>query len=173
MKTMNKLIATAIVLVGFTANSFGQVSENMTASATILSPLNITNTQNLNFGRMAATGAAGTVVLAPTILATRNPTLVTLFTDATVRAASFDVQGAANALYTIDLSFGSVDLTGAGVDMTADNWTAGVDGSLTALGTLDAAGDQTFYVGATLYVNAAQAPGIYTSAPFPITIDYQ
>jgi len=62
---MKKLLALAVVILGFTAVSFGQlkiVSEAAKASATILTPVSIVKNTDLNFGNIVnATG--GTVVL--------------------------------------------------------------------------------------------------------------
>jgi hypothetical protein len=53
--------------------------------------------------------------------------------------------------------------------MVVDNFTS----FPATTGTLDALGVQTVNVGATLNVDASQAPGTYTSAvPFEVTVNY-
>jgi hypothetical protein len=52
--------------------------------------------------------------------------------------------------------------------MTIDTWVS----NLGASNTIDSDGTKTLLVGATLHVGIAQAPGLYTSASFDVTVGY-
>ena len=98
---MKKLSAIAILVIGFAASSNAQSTASASASATIISPISITKTVDLDFGNVIASGAAGTVVVTPagTRSATGGASLPV--TPGTVTSASFDVAGQANFTYAI------------------------------------------------------------------------
>ncbi len=62
---MKKILSVSIVMFAFVAATFGQVSANATATATIVTPIAIVNASNMNFGNVAVSAVAGTVILAP------------------------------------------------------------------------------------------------------------
>ena len=100
MKAMNLFKLTAIVMggVGLAALGTSQAwaaSDNANADAEIVSPIGISNTAGLNFGRVSPSGVAGTVVL--DTASSRTPTNVSLLTGGTVSAATFAVTGSASA----------------------------------------------------------------------------
>ncbi|MCK9410879.1 MAG: DUF4402 domain-containing protein [Prolixibacteraceae bacterium] len=168
---MKKLFILFIAVVGFGVSSYGQVSATATSAATIVTPISITKTVNMNFGNVSVNANAGTVVLTPA--GTRSVTggATTPATVGTVTAASFDIAGAINYTYTITLPAAATTLkhTNNTDQMTVDTWTS----SPTPTGTLDGTGAQTLTVGATLNVGASQLAGVYTStAPFTVTVNY-
>jgi len=171
---MRKLFASGILMLDLTASVFAQITVNATAAATILTPITMVKVTDMNFGNLAVSATvAGTVLLPPAAAPVRVPTAgVTLMSGGTVTAAQFTVSGLAGATYSIALpADGDVVLIGpggAGVDeMEADDFTS----SPTPTGTLTG-GTETLYVGATLTVDAAETPGVYTSAAFPVTVNY-
>ena len=169
MKTVRKLSVLAVLLFAITAASFAQVSATSNASATIVTPIAIANTVEMNFGNVSPHPTlGGTVVLSPA--GARTPTNVTLpATTGTVTAASFTVTGQANFTYSITLPAGATTISSGGNDMTVDTWTS----NPTPTGDLGAGGSQTLTVGATLNVAAAQAAGTYTlGTPFTVTVNY-
>ena len=167
---MKKLIAlfAAIVLVsGFTTVS-AQVTATATGSATVITPIDISKTNDMNFGNIAVSAAAGSVVLTPA--GTRSiiggvtlPAVV-----GSVAAAAFAVTGLGASTYSISLpSTYSID-DRANHTMTVDTFTSTPSGT----GTLTS-GAQTIQVGATLNVVGAQVAGTYTSGTgFPVTVNY-
>lgn len=161
---------TAVVLLLFSATTFAQVSATADASATILTPIEITNASDMNFGNMAVNATPGTVVLTPA--GTRTPSGGVTFLAAnpgTVTAASFTVTGLANATYSITLPSGSTTISNGTDDMTVDTWTS----DPTPTGTLDGTGTQTLNVGATLTVPGSASSGVYlSSTPFEVTVNY-
>jgi hypothetical protein len=169
MKQILKFFSLAIVMIAFSATTFGQATA--TASATIVTPIAIAKTVDMNFGNIAASAVAGTVVLPAALAPARTVTGgVTLpATPGTVTAATFTVTGASGFTYSITLP-ASATLTGPGANMIANTFvstpTVGAGGLLTG-------GTQTLYVGATLNVGAAQVAGAYTTpAAFTVTVNY-
>src|SRR5882762_9744039 len=93
---LTRPILMALLLAGSSA-TFAQSTASATATATIVTPIGITKTVDMNFGNVAVqTSTGGTVVLTPT--STRSAfSGVTLPTTAgTVTAASFDIAGQGN-----------------------------------------------------------------------------
>ncbi|MFO7575292.1 MAG: DUF4402 domain-containing protein [Bacteroidales bacterium] len=170
MKTrIYAFFATVIVFAVFSANVTGQVEATATATATIVTPISIANTTDMNFGNIAVSATAGTVILAPA--GTRTPTGgVTLpAVPGTVSSAVFTVTGTPAYTYVITLPAAATTVTSGANTMTVDTFTSTPDGT----GTLDGSGNQTLQVGATLNVGINQASGTYVSGtPFTVTVNY-
>jgi hypothetical protein len=166
---MKKILLFSIIMVAFTAGIFAQSTdtEQTTATATIVGPLALTKVSDMNFGTIAVTGTAGTVVLGTDNSRTAvGPALVP---PAAGVAASFTVSGEALRTFTITLpANGTVSLI-SGANTMAANTFVHNGGANPAL---NAGGTAAFTVGATLSVAAAQPAGVYTSANFPVTINY-
>jgi hypothetical protein len=169
MKTSIKLFALGMILMGFGANVNAQVSATATTSATIITPIAITKTVDMNFGNVAVSPTVpGTVILVPagTRTATGGVTLPAV--AGTVTAASFTVTGLGTSTYAITLPT-TVSLAGVpSGTMTVGTFisTPSGTGALTA-------GAQTLLVGATLNVAAAQAAGVYTNTTdLTVTVNY-
>jgi len=174
MKKITRFLVLAIVMSAFTAASFAQVSATASATATILTPIAITNTVDMDFGYLAVNPTPGTCVLAPDNSRTSTGG-VTLMAGGTVTAASFDITGLAAAVYTITLPAGVTTVSdGLGNTMTVNTWTS----NPTPTGTLTG-GASTLTVGATLNVGASQPEGVYNtsnaggSGEFTVTVNYQ
>lgn len=169
MKAMNRLgFAVAVVastgIAALSASQAWAASASSTADAEVVLPISISNTTGMNFGRVSPTGIAGTVVL--NAASTRTPTNVDLLSGGTVAAATFVVRGGASEAYAITLP-ASATITSGANNMTVDSFTHDAGGSPT----LDATGNDSFNVGATLNVGASQAAGSY-SGTFSVTVDY-
>jgi hypothetical protein len=116
-------------------------SATASSSSTVISPITISKSADLAFGKFAA-GTGGTVTVSTSGARTVSGGVVQM--TSTTTAAKFDVAGETGATYSISLS-GTTVLT------------SGSDSS----GTLTA-GTQSIYVGGVLTVGASQAPGTYT-----------
>ena len=166
---MKKILLFSAMLIAFTAGTFAQSTdtEPTTATATIVGPLALTKVSDMDFGTIAATGTAGTVVLGTDNSRTAvGPALVP---PAAGVAASFTVAGEPNKTFTITLpADGTVSLISGGNTMAANTFVHNAG----ANPVLSGAGAGAFTVGATLSVAANQAAGIYTSASFNVRIDY-
>ena len=157
-------------------NTNGNSSANFQFTVTIHIRTGITILKNadLAFGQVVALGSAGTVAVTPTGTtyaggASQGPTTGTI--------SSFTASGGKSANYQITFSGsatpgqGTVTLTSGANTMTA-SLQSYVGGTATAQGTLSAAaGSQTFLVGGTLNVGAAQAEGLYTGT-FTVAVTY-
>lgn len=170
MKRFNIFLSLTAIMATISMTSFGQVSATANVTATIIAPLSITKTVDMNFGDVAVSATtAGTVVLSPLgVRTTTGGTSLSLTTPGTVTAASFTVTGSGSLTYAITLPSSATTIANGANSMTVSTFTSLPSGTgLLALGT------QTLLVGATLNVAAGQATGVYTSAtPFTVTVSY-
>ena len=172
MKNLVKAIATAAIIIAGSTASFAQATATAAASATIITPITIAKTVDMNFGNVAVSATlAGTAVLAPAgTRTTGGAGGVTLpATVGTVTAVTFTVSGQASYTYAITLP-STATITDAGSHtMTVNGFTS----SPSATGLLSSGGSQTLTVGATLNVTAGQSAGTYTNASgVPVTVNY-
>ncbi|MFL6801226.1 MAG: DUF4402 domain-containing protein [Sphingomicrobium sp.] len=139
------------------------------ANAVMLFPLEIVKNRDLDFGNIATTAIAGTVVIDPetdTISATGGALLVG---GGTPHAAQFTGAAKGNNVVLIRIPKQPVTLTRVGgtETMTANNFTLqGLDKRAVA-----ARVAFDFRVGATLNVSANQAEGTYVGT-FDVSIQY-
>lgn len=165
---MTKLFATALALLG-ASNAFAQASATATSSATIVTPISIAKTTDMNFGNVAVNATtAGTVVMTPASVRSATGGVTLPATAGTVAAASFTVTGQGAYTYDITLPSSALTLSSGANSMTVTAFSSNpaTTGALIA-------GTQTLNVGATLNVAAAQASGLYVSAtPFTVTVNY-
>ena len=165
---MQKLLALFVVVLGFTAVSFGQVTATATAtataSATILNALTITKNVDMNFGNIFTSAAGGSVILTPAGgLTATGVTIPTI--GGTVAAAEFTVTGTPGYAFTFTVPTTVTTVTSGSDNMTVDQFTHNASGTMVA--------SQVIKVGARLNVGASQASGVYTSAtPFTVTVNY-
>ena len=165
-----KFFAIAILFSGVSVISSAQVTATATASSTIVTPIGITKTVDMNFGNVAINSTtAGTVVLAPAGTRTSTGGVTLPATAGTVAAAEFNVTGANNYTFSITLPSTSHEIKSGSNTMSVTGFTS----TPTPTGTLSATGSATVKVGATLNVSAGQAAGTYTSVtPFEVTVYY-
>ena len=158
----------AIGLAAVLPSSAKAADATATATATVAIAMGITKTIDLSFGTIGATTIAGTVVLGTDN--SRSCTNVDCLSGSPGAAASFDVIGDGSNTYSITLPSAAVPLTGPGPSMDATAFVS----LPTPTGTLDGSGAETLLVGATLAVGTAalQTAGVYTSAAFTVTVNY-
>jgi hypothetical protein len=150
-------------------------------AAIVLTPGSIVKTADMKFGSIAVAASAGTVVMSADAAATCT-TSATLVHTGDCQAAAFAIRGKKSQHVRIqDLGdTGTVSLTGPGAPMTLDTMKITVSG-MTANGSgngyrfgnwriNDPSGNANFWLGGTLHVGAAQAPGLYTGT---LTIEVQ
>ena len=137
-----------------------------TVDANIINTIGMTTRNGLSFGDISAGSTSGTVILTPG--GTRSATGGTSINSSTPsNPSTFDVQGTANASFSITLPASVLLTDAASHTMTVDNFTS----SPTPSGVLDGSGQQTLFVGATMNVSANQAFGSY-SGQMAVTVDY-
>lgn len=168
MKKMIRSFTLLVVMLSFAATTFAQVTAQATATATIVTPIAIAKTVDMNFGNVAVGVAGGTVVLTPASGRSVTGDCILPAITGTVTAASFNVTGEGVLTYSITLPAAATTITSGANTMTVDTWTS----TPTPTGTLTA-GAQTLTVGATLNVAASQPAGTYVSGtPFDVTVNY-
>ena len=172
MKKIFSTIATAVIALSFSNNSFAQATATASASADIITPITIVKTVDMNFGNVAVSATiSGTAILAPAGTRTTGGSGgVTLpATNGTVSAASFTVSGQPSYTYAITLPSSTTITDGSSHNMTVNSFTS----SPSSTGTLSSTGSDVLNVGATLNVSAGQASGTYTNATgVPVTVNY-
>lgn len=158
------LLALAISASYLTSTAHA-ASVDADAGAKIVAPLQISSSVALYFGTIAPSlTAADNVVVSPAGAKTCGAELTCLTDDHT--AAVFNVTGAEDASYTIELPTSIAITNGAGAEMEVSDFL----GSKSS-GTL-VAGSDAFTVGGKLDVDANQATGEYTGT-FVVAVNYQ
>lgn len=166
------IILTGVILMSIAALNATAQSNTKTvaasASATIVTPINIVKDIDMKFGLMSPTGVPGTVVLTPVETTVRSSTGVTLLGTLAVSSAKYTITGETAALYSITLPSANVVITDGTNNMNVNNFKM----NLLATGNVMAAGNNTLYVGATLDVPANQPHGAYVGS-YNVTVAYQ
>jgi len=171
MRKLTALMAAGLVL-GASGMAMAATTASSDATATVVSPLAIAKDsgKDLKFGKISASGTAGTVVV--TAADARTSTNVQLLDNSggSQAAAVFTVTGETDAVYSVTLptlnSINPVTLTGpSSATMTADTFTKSAASGTLSLGT------DALKVGATLNVGSTQASGTYTGS-FDVIVAY-
>ena len=167
---MIKILALTVLFSAIISGTFAQVSATATATGTIVTPIAISNTTNMNFGNVAVSSSLGSVIMTPASSRSATGGVTLPVVSGTVTAAAFAVTGVANYTYSITLPGSATTISdGNGHNMTVDTWTS----DPTPTGTLNGTGAETLYVGATLHVAGSQVAGTYVSGtPFTVTVNY-
>lgn len=159
------LISVGIILF-FSSMCFGQATANFTASVTIIQPVGISTTSNMDFANLDAS-SGGEVILTPD-----NARITTggieLAEGGQVSAATFEVTGQAGFTFAITLPEDQYTLSNGSESIIIKDFTSNYDGT-----GLLAQGSHRISVGATLDIDPNQTPGKYVSqAPLNITVNY-
>lgn len=137
-----------------------------TVEATIINTITIATRNGIGFGDISSNAVAGTVIMAPS--GSRTTTGGAAINTATAGSpAIFDLQGTANASFSITLPSSIVLSDGSANSMTVDGFTS----TPSISGALDSSGQQTLFVGATLNVGSNQPFGSY-NGQMTVTVDY-
>lgn len=146
-------------------------SVSATSSGTVVTPIAISKSADLSFGKFSA-GAGGTLTVSTS--GARTYSGVVPLTSSTTTAAKFDVTGESGATYAITLP-ASVTLTSGADTMTFvpvnDLDGGNVTSGTVATGTLDGSGKQSIFVGGVLTVSASQPAGSY-SGSVNVAVEY-
>lgn len=147
-------------------NAQYNASDEASASAVIITPIDIAKEADLAFGNIIASASAGTVTVDFANGRTQSGGATFPSVLGTITSAQFKVTGLSGVAYSITLPADeAVKLTGAGDDMNL------TDFAHNATEVLDGSGEETFQVGATLQVNGNQAAGTYTGQ-FDAVVNY-
>lgn len=168
MKKLYSFLAVAVMMFAFSVNSFGQATTSALVSATIITPISITNTSAMNFGNIAVNSSDGTVVLPPVGARTFTGGVTLPVVTGGPSAASFNVAGEGTSTYSITLPNSDYTISNGTETMIVNTFRSTPSGTGTLTG-----GAQVLSVGATLNVNGGQDPGVYTNAVgFDVTVNY-
>ena len=142
-----------------------QATATFTASVTIIEPIGITNTSDMNFAALDAKDG-GSVILTP-----ENDRITTggieLADGAMVSAASFKVTGENGYSFSLSLPKGEYFLSDGTETVVIKDFTSNFQESTISSTTPE------IKVGATLDVKAGQRPGNYkTLTSIPVTVNY-
>ena len=172
MKNLIKLFALAVVILGFSATSFGQVPATASTSASIVTALTIEKTTDMNFGPVVAGTNGGTVLLDYADGRTFTGTGVSIVAGSgasSPKTAVFTINGLGASAYSITIPTGAINLTGPTSGLTVGSFTSedGLTGNLTG-------GSKVIKIKATLNLPVGViATGSYTnSSDLSVTVAY-
>ena len=162
----NRNLFSALIFLLFCSICSGQATANFTASVTIIQPVGITTTSNMDFANLdAKTG--GEIILTPDNLRITTGG-VEIAEGGLVSAASFEVTGQRGYTFAISLPEDQYLLSNGSENIVIRDFTSNYDGT-----GLLAKGSQRISVGATLDVKPNQVPGNYISQnPLNVTVNY-
>jgi Mat/Ecp fimbriae major subunit len=164
----NRFTKTALVGTVFAAAIASTGAQAATATATakaeILQQVTVTKNTDLDYAVIVTGAAASSVTVTPAGARTCGAGLVC---TGTVTAADFSVVGTVGKVVTISAP-ATVSLVSGGNTMSST-----LVGSASTLTISATAANNKFQYGGTLTVAANQADGVYTSAPFTVTVNYQ
>jgi Mat/Ecp fimbriae major subunit len=154
-------LAGAIAAAALVSTGAQAATVSADARVEIIAPVTLVETAGLNFGIVAPGAAAGSVDIGT---GSDTPTCsVGVICMSGGSRGTFELTAASG--YSVDVTIDpTTSLTGAGAPMLV---------TLTSGGTIIATGGtQTFYVGGTLDVGAAQTAGTYTGT-YDVSAEYQ
>lgn len=167
MKMKIKFYAMAILAIAFATNVNAQATATASTTAVLVTPISITKSIDMDFGTLAASATAGTVVL--DTANTRTITGGASLHGGTPTAAVFNVTGEPNTGFDITIPTTDITLT----DGSSNNLILNGLVTLGASSTLDATGSKDIKVGATLNLPANAVAGTYTNASdLFVTVNY-
>jgi hypothetical protein len=164
----NIVIAIFCLLALFCSGSEAGAAE-ASATATIMPAISASKKSDLAFGVIIPSEASGTVTITPsTSDRTREGGVVLV--ASTSGAASFNISGASNTVYTVTLpETDTIKISSGSNTMTVHSFTISPPSGSARL---DSDGQAIFNIGGTLNVGADQPPGNYTGT-FEVTVAYQ
>lgn len=174
---MQRGLAIAALMIAPAAASpaLAQTGAQSEAEAIVLRPLSFFKVNDLDFGDIIASNAAGTVTIGPD--GSRSRTGGVTLAGNGGEPARFAGLGSFNRQVNISLGSNTIWITGPGVRMRVRNFeigstpTAILSTTPTRFRITSPLGNYNFPVGGTLEVGANQAPGDY-SGTFTITLNY-
>lgn len=159
----------ALLLIGLSANASAQVTANATIGVTIVTPIGITKSVDMDFGNIAVgVATAGTTILSTDGSRSATGGVTLPATNGSPKPAAFIITGADKYTYSISLPSSPIALTGTTSGVTVGSFKSNPNtiGALTS-------GTQTVTIGATLMIPASTAADTYkNSAGLSVTVNY-
>jgi len=158
------VLAFVLTTAAISSDSYA-ASTSSNATATVVAPIAISNTQDLAFGSFSTSATGQTVTISAA--GARSSVGAVVVPASTATAASFNVTGSGTLTYAITLpANGTVTITNGTDTFAVDNFTSAPSGT----GALTA-GAQTLTVGATVTTAGTLSTGNYTGT-FNVTVLY-
>lgn len=148
----------AVLLAGLTTAANAQSTAYASTTATLIAPISISKVADMNFGTIASSGTAGTVVLGYTDNASVTGGVSSPNGGAGATTASFNVTGEGTNSFSVAVPT-TITLSDGGANTLS---VTGISADSDVQGTL-VAGTSTIKVGATLTVPAGAPAGTYTN----------
>ena len=170
MTKLIALIALIVLVSGSLITVSAQVTANASGTANVITPIEISNSGDLNFGNISISPtSAGTVTLTPDNVRSATGGVTLPVAVGTFNSASFKVTGISSSTFAITLPPTACIISNGSNSITVDAFTSTPSGT----GALSNVGSQTINVGATLNVSAGQEAGTYTNGTgFPVKVNY-
>lgn len=167
-------LASVITLGTLGASNSFAADATTTSTATVIQPIAVLKSADLDFGRFAA-GEGGTVTVSPDGLRSNSGTILSSI-GSNPTAAQFDVTGDNDATYSIAWSGATVlthtdTIETMALTLISDLTPSAVTTGEVTSGTLNASGTQSIYLGGQLAVGATQEPGDY-SGDVDVAVEY-
>ncbi|WP_424493593.1 DUF4402 domain-containing protein [Salinimicrobium sp. GXAS 041] len=161
---------TFILFALITGTTFAQNSSNASAevNAEIVSPLKITSSGALNFGKIASTTSAGDVTVTPGNSRTIGKDMI-VPGNTTTTVPTFTVTKEEGLTYKVVTGSEILKIQGGDEDDAA---TIKIKDITTSLESNSGQSDDTFTMGGTLEIAAEQAPGNY-QGKVSVTVSYE
>jgi hypothetical protein len=168
MKNIYRLAASALALMVIGTQVNAQSTVTASTTATLITPISISKTYDMDFGTVAASSTSGTIVLdyANGTTATGGASIPA---GSAPKTAEFAVAGEGNSGFSISIPASAITLNGSvSGTLTVDNFAADL-GSASTL----SSGAATVKVKAILNVPANAVAGTYTNASdLFVTVNY-
>lgn len=166
-----EIVSILVFFLSMVCHAHGQVTATASVGSTIVSPISMAKTVDMNFGNAAVSASTGGIlVLSPSGSRSTVGSGVTLpATAGTVSAAGFYVSGMANYTFSISLPV-SATITGPGSSaLMIESFSS----TPSVTGTLNTSGVCALAVGASLSIAAGQPAGVYVNeSAVPVTVNY-
>lgn len=172
MKKVTIILTGVILMTIGTLSVNAQSSATASSTATLITPISISNVDDLEFGTIASSATAGTVEIAFDNTATATGGVTLMSSGATRTSAKFNVVGEGTS--TVNISFPtSVLLTsGGGQTLTVDGITSVVGNTGSTFNLV--AGNRQIALSAVLNVPANTVAGVYANADdLEVTVNYE
>jgi len=166
MKNITKIFAIALVVIASSATAFAQSTATASTTATLVTPISISKTTDMNFGTVASSATAGTIAISSA--AVLAPTGGASVISGTPTTAVFHVTGQGTELIQVSYP-ASISLAGSvSGTLTVNSITADCG---TSTNLVDGGKDISF--SAVLEVPANTIAGSYTNATgLYVTVNY-
>ena len=149
--------STTLLAAGAVANVAEAATDGVPIQAIIVAPVDITQSQTMNFGSLTESGAGGTAVLDDADNLTPGAGITSL--GGTIQSGGFQLKGTATKTVQVTAP-ASVQITSGANKMTVNAFT--IEGAASPYThTMVAATDTGLRIGGTLNIGAAQPAGTY------------